>query len=306
MEFPDVFGYSDYRTFLQDWFKVHKRRTGRKGTSDFARMAGCSPGHVRNVVVGRRDLQAVFIEGFVRALGLTAEDATCFGLLVRCIHPLSSADRVQAARELRALQQSHGAPVPTPRRGRPRKQRAPAPGAERSAAHPYSEWFHPVIRALACCPGFQDNPTWIASSLRPAISPLQVSSLFRGDREHVRERPGMPVTVHYGDRDGRTYHRSALRTARWALHNVERTERQLGATTTSLFPSQLARLRDEIARFQAEIEEIFARASKGGFVEQIRSEDPAPDSPAGVELRHGAADVVYQLTIQVFPLSKRI
>jgi hypothetical protein len=96
------------------------------------------------------------------------------------------------------------------------------------------------------------------------------------------------------------------RTARWALHNVERTERQLGATTTSLFPSQLARLRDEIARFQAEIEEIFARAAQGNFVEQIRSEDPSPDSPAAVELRHGAADVVYQLTIQVFPLSRRI
>lgn len=304
MEFPDVFGYSDYRTFLQDWFKVHKRRTGRKGTSDFARMAGCSPGHVRNVVVGRRDLQAVFIEGFVRALGLTAEDATCFGLLVRCVHPLSSADRVQAARELRALQQAHGAPAPTPRRGRPRKQRAQA--EDRPSSHAYSEWFHPVIRALACCPGFQDNPTWIASSLRPAISPLQVSSLLRIEREGPVERPGLPLTVPYGDRDGRAYHRSALRTARWALHNVERTERQLGATTTSLFPSQLARLRDEITRFQAEIEEIFARASKGGYIEQIRSEDPSPDSPAAVELRHGPADVVYQLTIQVFPLSRRI
>ena len=306
MEFPDVFAYSDYRTFLQDWFKVHKRRTGRKGTSDFARMAGCSPGHVRNVVVGRRDLQAIFIEGFVRALGLTAEDATCFGLLVRCIHPLSSADRMQAARELRALQQAHGAPVAAPRRGRPRKVRAAPAGPERSPSHPYSEWFHPVIRALASCPGFQDNPTWIASSLRPAISPLQVSSLSRGERDLLQDRPGLPLTVPYGDREGRPYHRSALRAARWALHNVERSERQFGATTTSLCPSQLARLRDEIARFQAEIEELFARASQGSYIEHIRSEDPAPDSPAVVELRHGPPDVIYQLTIQVFPLSKRI
>lgn len=305
MEFPDVFGYGDYRTFLQDWFKVHKRRTGRKGTSDFARMAGCSPGHVRNVVVGRRDLQSAFIEGFVRALGLTAEDATCFGLLVRCAHPLSSADRVQAARELRSLQHGHTAPAPQSRRGRPRKARAAA-SADRGAPPQYTEWFHPVIRALAWCTGFQENPTWIAASLRPAISPLQVSTLVRMDEDLLNVRPTLPLTVPYGRPETRSYHRQALRTARWALHNVEREGRELAAATTSLLPEQFARLQQEIERFQAEIEEIFRRASQPGYRERIRSEDMNPERSGSVDLCHGPPDVVYQLTVQVFPLSKRV
>lgn len=304
MEFPDVFGYGDYRTFLQDWFKVHKRHTGRKGTSDFARLAGCSPGHVRNVVVGRRDLQASFIEGFVRALGLSADDATCFGLLVRCAHPLSSADRVQAARDLRGLQQRHAPPPTVAKRGRPRKARAAS--VERPAVPQYTEWFHPVIRALACCVGFQENPTWIAASLRPAISPLQVSALIRNDEELLNGTPALPLTVPYGRPETRSYHRQALRTARWALHNAERESGKMAAATTSLLPEQLARLQQEIVRFQGEIEEIFSRAAQPGYRERIRSEDMNPERSATVELCHGPPDVVYQLTVQVFPLSKRI
>lgn len=304
MEFPDVFGYSDYRSFLQDWFKVHKRRTGRKGTSDFARLAGCSPGHVRNIVVGRRDLQASFIEGFVRALGLNADNATCFGLLVRCAHPLSSADRVQATRELRSLQQRHGSPAPTPRRGRPRKERPIAP---KDTELTYGDWFHPVIRALSHCQGFQDSPNLIAASLRPAISPLQVSSLMRVSPDTLNSRPDLPITVPFdaGRSESRGYHKQALRVARWALHNVPSDERQLTATTTSLLPSQLSRLQTEIERFQVEIQELLARASKPGCIERIPSEDPNPDKPATVELQHGRPDLVYQLTIQVFPLSRR-
>ncbi len=305
MEFPDVFGYGDYRAFLQDWFKVHKRQTGRKGTSDFARTAGCSPGHVRNVVVGRRDLQAAFIEGFVRALGLSAEDATCFGLLVRCAHPMSSADRMQAARDLRALQQRHAPAQPQPKRGRPKKVVA-QPAQPESVSEHYTEWYHPVIRALACCAGFQDNPTWIAASLRPAISPLQVASFLRQDEGKPAVKPRLPITAPFGDPRAVAYHRQALRTARWALHNGEHERGKFAAATTSLRPEQLKRLQQEIARFEADIEEIFRKAAQPGYREMVRSDDPNPERPDSVELVHAGPNVVYQLTVQVFPLSKRV
>ena len=72
MDYPDIFVYEDYRPFLRDWFKARKKLTGRKGTSAFARLAGCVPGHVQNVITGRRKLQQELVPGFCQGLGLNA------------------------------------------------------------------------------------------------------------------------------------------------------------------------------------------------------------------------------------------
>ena len=301
MDFPDIFRYDDYRPFLLDWFKVHKRRTGRKGTSDFARLAGCTPGHVRNIVTGRRSLQSSFIEGFARALGLSAESAVFFGLLVRHAHPMSAAERLQTGREMKSLQQRHDGVAPAARRGRPRK--APAPAPDIKAA--WSEWFHPVIRALACCPGFNENPTWIADSLLPAVSPLQVSSQLRAHPELLRgEDFGITVPSPANNPAFRAYYRQVLKVARWALHNVPSEQRRFRVSTVSLRPDQFGRLRDEMLRYQVEMEELFARAAQGNCLEQVASDEGPSDLPAFTELRHGAPNVVYQLAIQVFPLAR--
>lgn len=301
MDFPDIFRYDDYRPFLLDWFKVHKRRTGRKGTSDFARLAGCTPGHVRNIVTGRRSLQSSFIEGFARALGLSADTAVFFGLLVRHAHPMSAAERLQTGREMKALQQRHDGTAPAAKRGRPRK--APAPAPENKAA--WSEWYHPVIRALACCQGFNDNPTWIADCLLPAISPLQVSAQLRAHPDLLRgEDFGVTVPSPSNNTAFRAYYRQVLKVARWALHNVPSEQRRFRVSTVSLRPDQFPRLRDEVLRYQAEIEELLCRAAQGGYLEQVRTSEGHPDLPAFTELRHGAPSVVYQLSIQVFPLAR--
>ena len=301
MDFPDIFRYDDYRPFLLDWFKVHKRRTGRKGTSDFARLAGCTPGHVRNVVTGRRSLQASFIEGFARALGLSSDSAVFFGLLVRNAHPMSAAERLQTGRELKALQQRQEGNPTAMKRGRPRK--APAPNPENRAA--WSEWYHPVIRALACCPGFNENPTWIADCLLPAVSPLQVTSLLRAHPDLIKpEDLGVTVPTPANNPSFRAYYKQVLNVARWALHNVPADQRRFRVSTVSLRPDQFHRLRDEVLRYQAEVEDLLARAARGDFVEIVPTEDNRPDMPASTELRHGKPNVVYQLSIQVFPLAR--
>ena len=93
MDYPDIFVYEDYRPFLRDWFKARKKLTGRKGTSAFARLAGCVPGHVQNVITGRRKLQQELVPGFCQGLGLNADASEFLGLPVRRVHPLSPTDR---------------------------------------------------------------------------------------------------------------------------------------------------------------------------------------------------------------------
>ena len=302
MELPDVFAYDDYRPFLQDWFKMNKRRTGKKGTSEFGRLASCTPGHVRNVVTGRRNLHPELIAGFCRALGFSAEGATFFALLVRHAHPLSAADRVQAAREIRAMQTRLGpgqvGPRPAPR-GRPRK-------VVEDEVSEFTDWFHPVVRALARCPGFQDSPAWIAQCLRPAISPLRAASLLRsfpGAAEGMSWSESPVIVPSVGDAPTmKAYYRQALRVVHWALHNVPGEEASARATTISVRPSTYARLMDEVHAYEREIEDLFRRA-RDGILERQAIQDPDPNRADIVDVQHGPPNVVYQLTIQIFPLA---
>ena len=297
MPTPDVLGYDDYRPFLKEWFRVHKRNTGRKGTSDFSRLAGCTPGHVRNVVTGRRNLQPSLVSGFSRALGLDGDRATFFTLLVRNAHPISAADRLQAAREIKTLRERHGAPeAPTAApRGRPRKGAAPE-------LPRYADWFHPVIRALLACPAAKADPAWVAECLRPAVSPLVVAPLLK-DRRPLEAQGVVVVPSPIDEPNLRAYHKDVLSIARWGLHKVAPQERQYRSNIISIPAALFPRLQAEIMAWQKEMEDLFARAQQG-LIERVAAPDPNPDRPDVVDLRHGAPNMVYQLAIQVFPLSR--
>lgn len=293
-----VFSYDDYRPFLQDWFRAHKRSTGRNGTSEFARLAGCSPSHVRNVLVGRRDLQAGLIAGFCRALSLNSVGADFFSLLVRKAHPLSASDRLQASRELLAVRERVGTlPAPSAARlGRPPKA-PPDPVADG-----FETWAHPIIRALLCCPGVKRDASEIAEALLPAISPVQATAILRR-LPHEGESPIVVPSVTDSPRV-RAWYRQALNAAKWAIYNTPAQERLIVSSTSYISPEVFRRMRAEVIAWQAEMEDFLRRASRPGLVTRENIAESRPDHPDFVDMVHGAPDTVYTVLVQVFPLSQ--
>lgn len=296
MEYPDIFAYDDYRPFLRDWFKARKRITGRKGTSAFARLANCAPGHVQNVVAGRRKLLPEMVPGFCQGLEFDSESAAYLTHVVRRVHPLSAVDRSMAERLIRDAQSRHRArarptePAPPVRRGRPRKLVVVEEDETTGAT-----WAHPVIRALMACPAFQNNHAWVAAALMPAIGPVQAAAMLDLiDRGGWGGRPRdatEAITVSWLDPSSTqsvAYHREAIGVARWALHNTDSAVTRFRGSVLPASKEMLDRLRQEIELFEAELRELFTSAAQ----------------PA--EAADGGPDVVYQLTIQLFPLSKRV
>lgn len=305
MEYPDIFTYDDYRPFLRDWFKARKRITGRVGTSAFARLAGCVPGHVQNVVAGRRKLQQELVPGFCQGLGIDADASEYLALLVRRAHPLSPVDRALAEkllREARARHQTGDEGLGGPR-ARPRRVRGPV-------AQVAPPWSHPVIRALLAARGAAELQGWIASTLSPALSPLQVADaldqLDQGAHGGRPERPDQAVSLARLDPQdpaSLAYHRDAIGVARWSLHHAPPSLTRFRASVWPVPSAQLHRLRALVEAFEEEVRGIFSRAARPS-VRQASAQPEAADEPL-FEV-HGPPDVVYQLSVQVLPLSRRL
>ena len=302
MDYPDIYVYEDYRPFLRDWFRARKKLTGRKGTSAFARLAGCVPGHVQNVITGRRKLQQELVPGFCQGLGLNADASEFLGLLVRRVHPLSPTDRALADGLLGQARERHQALA----------DRAPAPRARPRrglTAQVSPPWSHPVIRALLATAGASEQQGWIAAALSPAISPIQASeALDRLDRGAWGGRAAEPSQawshrrLDPAERASVAYHRDAIGVARWALHNTPPVETRFRASVWPVPSALLPRLDEEIAAFEEEVREIFRRAA----MPSVRPVSPPAPADEPLFERHEAPDRIYQITAQLLPISKRL
>ena len=165
---PLVFGFTDYRDYLNKWMVERHAQVPGYTIARFARMAGCSPSHVRNVLTGDRDLNPPYVDGFIRALRLAREDAEFFTLLVRYSQAETILERAcllqQIAGTLR-FQQAH-----------------PLDGVQ--LLH-LTRLSHVAVYELSLLPEFREDPAWISDVLsitepeaRAAVAELRSVALL--------------------------------------------------------------------------------------------------------------------------------
>jgi uncharacterized protein (TIGR02147 family) len=148
----DVFKYRDYREFLGTYYAQGKA----SGLSyrAFAKAAGFSaPNYLKLVIEGSRNLSKEMAVRFAQACKLNPEAAQYFCLLVEFNQASSDAERNALHLELTKFARFRAA------------QRL-----DLAQKDYHSSWFIPVVRELVACPGFQENPSWIAERLHPSIS----------------------------------------------------------------------------------------------------------------------------------------
>ncbi len=243
-----VFNYLDYRAYLRDFYQQQKEEGRSFSFRAFAQRAGIrSFNFLQLVMKGQRDLSAEMATHFARGCGLKEHEADYFCELVAFGQAKTSEERNRAYERLGRFRQFRAAHKLEP---------------AQSAYH--GTWYIPAIRELAALPDFCDDPKWIASALRPSISPAQAREavetlcelglLVRDPSGKLRQSEALLTTGpgplgHHAV----NYLRVMMEQAARALDDVPRDERDISALTLCVSERSFEQIKERIDSFRQEL-----------------------------------------------------
>lgn len=158
-----IFKYSDYRDFLQDYYKERKKQNRSYSFRFFSRKAGLeSPNYYKLVMDGDRNLTHRNVRKFAKGLGLGEREAVYFENLVFS----NQAKDIEEARffekNLKMIRAQDDRVLLT-----------------RDQYEVLSKWYPLVIKELALLEKFYAKPKWIAARLDYRISPEQAKEAVK-------------------------------------------------------------------------------------------------------------------------------
>lgn len=270
---PDIYEYLDYREYLGAYYDAAKANTRAFSYRYFSRKAGfASPNFLKLVIDGKRNLGPDSVERFARALKLDRDERRFFADLVALAQAATDAERNEAYERVAASRTFRDA------------RRIDAGFFEY-----LSRWYHPAIREMVLRKDFVEDTEWIASRLLPAITPdearasltllLELGLLVRDDEGALAHGDAAITTGHeVRSLAIANYHRQMLQRAGESIELVDRELRDLSALTMVISSATVAEMKQRIHAFRERMLDLSMR-------------DEAPTA-------------VYQLGIQLFPLTR--
>lgn len=271
---PDIFTYLDYRAYLKDAFAGIKSGAPRLSFRTFAKKAGfTSPNFLQMVIQGKRNLSTAYQVITAKAFKLNKQETDFFQNLV-------GYDQAKSHEEKDLFYQR------ILKNGR----YASAKTLDRSQYEFFSHWYIPVVRELLTHEGFRGDDAWIADRIRPRITPAQV-----GSARALLERLGL---IRRNQGDGTWEFTSAVVSTEsevtdLALRNYHMAAIQLGHDAIKGFPPH-----------ERDIRSVTIGIPEKAFGElKTRVEGMWKDILA-FAAQYGKAESVYQVNLQMFPLTR--
>ncbi len=269
-----LYDYSDYRKFLMDHFAQKKLANPGYSHRVFVKQAGLSsPSHLLMIMNGARNLSIKTIEKFAEGLKLSTKEKKYFELLVLFNQTNDLQTKAKYFSEIMTLKLTS------------KKLHK----LEKEKFDFLSKWFVVAIYVLVDVPGFKNDPYWIAKRLGGNITSSQateaVESLLRlgmleKTEDGIYKQVAGAVTVPDDTKSVAVfnYHQTMIRLASDALRLLPVNDREMNGATISIPRDRLPELKEKIRAFRKEIN-------------QLASSFENPDE-------------VFQLNIQLFPLTK--
>lgn len=270
---PDLYTFTDFREYLSAYYDLAKENNPAFSYRYFSRRAGYrSPNFLQLVIQGKRRLTDDGVRRFSKALKLTSTETRFFKNLVDFNQASTDEDRRAAFEKVAAS-----------RRFRQARKID-------SALYRYaSRWYFPAIREMAARADFSEDPEWIAEQLVPSITPSDAEEALEvlfdlellerdEDGNITRGEPTLATSRVVRSLAVQSYHRQMLERAADSMSLFEAARRELAAVTVCTSPELVPDIIDRMRRFRDEIAALCDR-----------DEDPS---------------VVYQLNLQLFPLSR--
>lgn len=270
---PNIFEYGDYRKFLEDSYHYLKANHRQFSFRYFSKRAGfSSPNFLKLVIEGKRNLSDDSIPGFAQALKLAKSESEFFTHLVHFSQaktPSARAESAQAMMRSKTYLKIH-----------------PLQQAEYAY---YACWYYIPVRELVNTLEFEESAEWVSQRLRPRITNEEASKalrdlealrlIVRGEDGRLRQAQRTVTTANEVSSTAIVrYHKDMLGLAADSIDNVPRDKREISAACVPVSKATAAKLKTMIQDFR---QQLLA----------IAEEDQAP------------ADTVYQINLQLFPLS---
>ncbi len=272
---PNLFEYNDYRAYLRAMYSFLKSTRRTFSFRFFAREAGfSSPNFLKLVMDGKRNLTVESLRRFSKALKHNRQEAEFFESLVFFNQTTSQEEQNRLYERL----------------SKSRRYRAVKP-LERDQFRFYSRWYYSAIRELVTLKGFQENPEWISKILggrlqahrvEKAIDLLLKLKLLRRNSRGRLEQVDSTITsgVEVRSLAVANFHREMLAEAAHAMERIPSEERDLSAVTLGVPASKMKELKERIAHFRKDLLATIVSDAE-------------------------SSDRVYQLNIQLFPLTEK-
>ena len=272
-----IFGYTDFRAYLRDYYEF--RKNGARGYSyrAFSKAAGFSaPNTLKLVMEGERNIGQAALPQFIKGLSLDGTMAAYFATLVRMNQSKSDAEKETCFAMLRELT--------------PQAKRRDLHGDE----HTYlSHWIYPVLREMVSLSDFREDPYWISRRFVGAASVSDVSQAlkFLIEAGFLKREDGRLLAVDnmvFSSDEMRSlairnYHRQMLDLAKHALEALDLNEREYGAVTVVLPEAAIPALKQRIKDFRRDLHSWAAHTIEGTD-----------------------AEAVVQVNVQMYPVTRKV
>lgn len=270
---PSIFTYLDYRQYLRDALAQKRASNPTFSLRAAATKLEVNSGTLVRILNGKRSLTLSMAPRFVAMLKLRPKEARYFELLVRMQRSREGTVRRDLYEQLLRIRAERKATVPP-------------------EGHDfYNEWYYTVIRELVGLGIDGGDADQLAALLNPSVTPSQVRKALdiltelafveRGDGGRLRVRDAVVST---GDTwTGTAVHRfqiAMMELAREAIDRFSKEERDISTVTLCLSDEGLGKAREVLRRARQELL-------------SIEEQDPSSDR-------------VYQVNVQVFPLTHRV
>jgi uncharacterized protein (TIGR02147 family) len=268
-----IYAFLDYREFLRQDFAERKARNAKFSYRSLAKKLGINSGTIVRIMSGKRNLSRKMLPRLISFLKLKNQEARYLGLLVALDKSKTVQDQQAQYAEIVKL----------------RGERKRSVGTDKHAY--YQQWYYTAVRELLRLAGPRPDYDGLAAALIPAITPRQAALAVeelerlgfveRGADGGLRVKDSHITT---GDKwQGVAVHAFQIAMLQKAIEAMEwfpKEDRDVSTVTVALSDSGLARSREIMRRAREEILDI-------------EESDPKRDR-------------VFQLNIQLFPLSKRL
>jgi uncharacterized protein (TIGR02147 family) len=260
---PDVLHYSNYRTYLLDFYEYKKIQQPSFSHRFFAQKAGISsPNYLKLVMDGKRNLTKKTLVKFQAALGLKGKKAEFFENLVFFTQSSSLAERnLYYANILKVRAKS---------------------GLQKLAEAEFqlfSDWRHIVIRELVAVKGFRADPRWISKKMgagvteKDAEESLKLLSalglLKKTANGFSQSNTNITTSDEVRSLYVKNYHRQMLQLAMSAMERVPAARRDISSITIPIHARDLVKVKEQLQLMRKEILNMAADPGEGEDIVQV-------------------------------------